>query len=291
MDLFGKRNAPSPSDQLLDKVRYVIAFRMMLSSCRDGTDGETDGLASYLGDQLMSLLGQLGIQALYRKSRGLLDKRSKLSCLVKEDEAACLEFVDIAYGYASGSYALHTVRRYNPGRWEQKIDAAYQKCRELASEWDNARHLEQELSAAPDAQTVVALVEATQDPQHSLKLLALSPKYDANSFTLYMAYLLTGKAAQAHKVLQSTTELHPADPRLHLSLGNFYWAALCNIANQMATIDLGPLRQVTLQVLNCDRTTARQRAENHFLNAVRMAKDRGVEQQANEQLASLRTID
>ncbi len=288
--MFRKRNASKPADELLDKVRYVISFRMMLSSRRDSTDGDTDGLATYLGDQLMSLLGQLGIQALYRKSRGLLDKRSKLSCLVKEHEAACLEFVDIAYGYASGSYALHAVHRYNPGRWEQKIDAAYHKCRELAGEWDNARHLEQQLSAAPDAQAVVAAIEATQDPQHTLKLLALSTKYDANSFTLYMAYLLTGKAAQAHRVLQSTAEFHPTDAKLHLSLGNFYWAALCNVTNQTATIDLGPLRQVTLQALNCDRTTARRRAENHFLNAVRMAKDRGVEQQANEQLASLRTI-
>ena len=289
--MFSKRNASRPSDELLDKVRYVISYRMMLSSCTRSSDGETDGLASYFGDQLMSLLGQLGIQAIYRKSRGILDKRSKLSCRVKEDEAVCLEFVDIAYGYASGSYALHAVHRYNPGRWEQKIDAAYHKCRELAGEWDNARHLEQQLGAAQDAQAVVALMEATQDPQHSLKLLALSPKYDANSFTLYMAYLLTGKAAQAHRVLQSTAEFHPADARLHLSLGNFYWAALCNVTKQTATIDLGPLRQVTLQALNCDRATARQRAENHFLNAVRLSKDRGVEQQAKEQLVSLRAID
>ena len=289
--MFGKRNASKPSDDLLDKVRYVISFRMVLSSCRESTDGETDSLASYLEDQLMSLLGQLGIQPLYRKSRGILDRRSKLSCRVKEDEALCLEFVDIAYGYASGSYTLHAVHRYNPGRWEQKIDAAYDKCRELAGEWDNARHLEQELSAAPDAQAVVALVEAAQDPQHSLKLLALSSKYDANSYTLYMAYLLTGKAAQAHEVLQSTAELHPADARLHLSLGNFYWAALCNVTNQSATIDLGPLRQVTLQALDCDRPTARRRAEDHFRHAVGMAKDRGVQQQANEQLVSLRKMD
>lgn len=141
--MFSKRNAPKPSDELLDKVRYIVSFRMLLSSSTKSSDGETDGLASYLGDQLMSLLGQLGIRTLYRKSRGILDRRSKLSCQVKENEAVCLEFVDIAYGYASGSYALHAVRRYNPGRWEQKIDAAYQKCRELAGEWDLTRHLEQ----------------------------------------------------------------------------------------------------------------------------------------------------
>ncbi len=288
--MFSKRNAPKPSDELLDKVRYIVSFRMLLSSSTKSSDGETDGLASYLGDQLMSLLGQLGIRTLYRKSRGILDRRSKLSCQVKENEAVCLEFVDIAFGYASGSYALHAVRRYNPGRWEQKIDAAYQKCRELAGEWDLTRHLEQQLSSAQDAQAVVALIEATQDPQHSLKLLTLSPRYDANSYTLYMAYLLIGKAAQAHRVVQSAAELHPADARLQLSLGNFYWAGLCNVTNQTATIDLGPLRQVTLQALNCDRATARQRAENHFLNAVRLSKDRGVEEQAKEQLASLRTL-
>ena len=286
--MFSKRNRVEPSEELLDKVRYIVSYRMSLSR-REGHDtAETEPLPSYLSNQLATFLDELGIQVLYRKSRGIVNKKSKLSHRVVERKAIRLDFVDASDSSHPGApCAPLAVNKYEPGHWEQKLDVAYQKCQELCNEWDRVRYLETQLSTTQDAEEVVRLIEATPDPEHTIKLLALSPNYDANSFALYMAYILTSKIKEAHRVLQSTVQLNPSDARLHLSLGNFYWAALCNATGWVPKTNPGPLKQITLQALGYDYETIRNMARSQFLEALRQSKNKDIEEQANAQLSTL----
>jgi len=289
--MFSKRNKVEPSEELLDKVRYIISFRVGLSRRKENKAAETEPLPSYLRHQLTSFLDEVGIQVLYRKSRGILDKKSKLSHRVVERKAIRLDFVDAADNSdVNASHTLQAVNRYEPGHWEQRLDAAYQKCQELSNEWDQARYLETQLSATQDAEEVVKLIEETPDPEHTIKLLALSPNYDANSFALYMAYILTGKIREAHRILQITVQLNPSDARLHLSLGNFYWAALCNAAGWAPKTNPGPLKQITLQALGYDYETIRNMTRSQFLEALRLSHNKDIEEQANAQLSTLMTM-
>ena len=224
--MFSKRNRVEPSAELLDKVRYIVSYRMSLSRRKGHDTAETEPLPSYLGNQLASFLDELGILVLYRKSRCILDKKSKLSHRVVERKAIRLDFVDASDSSDAGApCAPLAVNKYEPGHWEQKLDVAHQKCQELCNEWDQVRYLETQVGTTQDAEEVISLIEASPDPEHTIKLLALSPNYDANSFALYMAYVLTGKIREAHKVLQITAQLNPSDARLHLS-GQFLLGSL-----------------------------------------------------------------
>jgi tetratricopeptide (TPR) repeat protein len=289
--MFSKRNRVEPSAELLDKVRYIVSYRMSLSRREGNKAAETESQPSYLRNQLACVLDELGIQVLYRKSRGILDKKSKLFHRVVERKAVRLDFVDASDSSDAGApCAPLAVNKYEPGHWEQKLDIAYQKCQELCNEWDRVRYLETQLGTTQDAEEVVRLIEATPDPEHTIKLLALSPNYDANSFALYMAYILAGKIREAHKVLQSTVQLNPSDARLHLSLGNFYWAALCNATGWAAKTNPGPLKQITLQTLGYDYETVRNMARSQFLEALRLPHNKDIEEQANAQLSTLMTM-
>ena len=289
--MFSKRNRVEPSEELLNKVRYIVSYRMSLSRRKGHDTAETESLPSYLRNQLASFLDELGIQVLYRKSRGILDKKSKLSHRVVKRKAVRLDFVDAPdSSHPSAPCAPLAVNKYEPGHWEQKLDIAYQKCQELCDEWDRVRYLETQLSTTQDAEEVIRLIEATPDPEHTIKLLALSPNYDANSFALYMAYILAGKIREAHRVLQITVQLNPSDARLHLSLGNFYWAALCNATGWAPKTNPGPLKQITLQALGYDYETIRNMARSQFLEALRQSKNKDIEEQANAQLSILMTM-
>jgi len=289
--MFSKRNRVEPSAELLDKVRYIVSYRMSLSRRNEGGAAKTEPLPAYFRNQLVSFLDELGIQVLYRKSRGLLDRKTKLFHRVVDRKAIRLDFVDASDSNdASATHVLQAVNRYEPGHWEQKLDMAYQECQRLCNEWDRVRYLETQLGTTQGAEEVVRLVEATHDPEHTIKLLALSPNYDANSFALYMAYILTGKISEAHRVLQLTVQLNPSDARLHLSLGNFYWAALCNATGWAPKTNPGPLKQITLQVLGHDYETVRNMARSQFLEALRLSKNKDIEEQANAQLSILMTM-
>jgi len=289
--MFGKRNRVEPPAELLDKVRYIVSYRMTLSR-RSGADAaKTEPLPAYFANQLASSLDELGIQVLYRTSRGLFDKRSKLLHRVVERKAIRLDFVDaLDSNDASAARTLQAVNTYDPGHWEQKLDMVYQECQNLCNEWDRIRYLETQLKTTQDAEEVVRLVETTSDLEHTIKLLALSPNYDANSYALYMAYILAGKISQAHRVLQLTVQLNPSDARLHLSLGNFYWAALCNATGWPPRTNPGPLKQITLHVLGHDYETVRNMARGQFLEALRLSKNKDIEEQANAQLSILMTM-
>jgi len=289
--MFGKRNRSQPSEELLDKVRYIVSYRISMSRPKRSDAAETGQLPSYLRNQLTGFLDQLSIQVLYRKSRGILDKKSKLFHRVVERKAIRLDFVDASDSGGTGpSSGLLAVNKYGPGHWEQKLDIAYQKCRELRNDWDRALSLETELGTTQDADEVIRLIEASPNPEHAIELLALSPNYDANSFALYMAYILTGKIREAHKVLQYTVQLNPSDARLHLSLGNFYWAALCNVGGWAPGTSPGPLKQITLQSLGYDYETVRNMARSQFLEALRLSHNKDIEEQANAQLSALMTV-
>jgi len=290
--MFGKRNRVEPPAELLDKVRYIVSYRMSLYRRDGGSTAKTEPLPAYFRNQLASSLDELGIQVLYRKSRGLFDRKSKLSHRVVDKKAIRLDFVDASDSNDAGAaHTLQAVNRYEPGHWEQKLDMAYQECQKLCNEWDRVRYLETQLDTTQGAEEVVRLVEATPHPEHTVKLLALSPNYDANSYALYMAYILTGKISEAHTVLQITIQLNPTDARLHLSLGNFYWAALCNATGWAPKTNPGPLKQITLRVLGRDYKTVRKMARSQFLEALRLSKNKDIEEQANAQLSTLMTME
>jgi hypothetical protein len=289
--MFTRRNREEPSAELLDKVRYIVSYRMSLSRRTGGGAAKTEPLPAYFSNQLASLLDELGIQVLYRKSRGLFDKRRKLFQRVVDRKAIRLDFVDATdCDDAGATHSLQSVNKYEPGHWEEKLDRAYQECQKLCNEWDRVRHLETQLATTQGAEEVVGLVEETPDPEHTMKLLALSPNYDANSFALYMAYILAGNIRKAHRVLQITVQLNPSDARLRLSLGNFYWAALCNATGWPPETNPGPLKQITLQALGYDYETVCNMARSQFLEALRLSKNKDIDEQANAQLSILTTM-
>ena len=77
--------------------------------------------------------------------------------------------------------------------------------------------------------------------------------------------------------------------RLHLSHGNYYWAALSNARGWAEGRDPGPLRQVTLDVLDIPYEKARSLARTHYLEAMRLSTRREIEEEAGAQLSALRS--
>ena len=72
--------------------------------------------------------------------------------------------------------------------------------------------------------------------------------------------------------------------------GNFYWAALCNATGWASETNPGPLKQITLQALGYDYETVRNMARSQFLEALRLSKNKDIEEQANAQLSILMTM-
>jgi len=287
-----RKDKLEPPEELLDKVRNIPVYRIGLSLRLGKALGETSQLRSYLGDQLDSLLSELSLEVSCRESGGIFGNKNRLSYQVVEKKQIRLEFIDIVRGSGAGaSRSLQSVRKYEPGDWEQKVDLVYQKCLELRNDWNQVLSLEKQLHTTEDAERIVKLIEATRDVEYTIKILALSANYDANTTILHMAYLLTGRVRQACKVLETAVQLNQADAQLHLALGNFYWAALCNAKGWAPGLDVGPLKQITLETLGCSYEIARNIAETQFLDAIKLSTNRKLGEQANSQLVTLRMMN
>lgn len=280
-----------PTAELLSQVRGVTLFRLEMEPRKGRGTGEGIRVKGHLAKELIAFLESLGIQVLHKRDKGLLRRGLRLAYRVVEGKDVRLDFVDSVDG-AGGEQptALQAVRKYRPGPWEEKAAQAYDKCCELREDLAQLSLLEERLSGAGDAAEVVNLMKATGNEDRAIHLLALSDRYEANSYTVYMSYVMSGRIGDAYKALRSILEPNPEDARLHLALGNFYWASLCNVVGWSPEANPGPLRKITLQALGCNQDRARTLAENHFVEAMRLAGETDVRDQANEQLTVLRSL-
>jgi tetratricopeptide (TPR) repeat protein len=280
-----------PTEELLTRVRGVTLFRMEMEPRKARTTREGGRLRAQVAKELMAFLEGLGLQVLHKKDKGLLRREPRLAHRVVEGKDVRLDFVDRIEDAREGQpTALLAIRKYRAGPWEEKVGQAYEKCSELREDLNQLGLLEKRLSGAGDAAEVVNVMKATGNEDRAIQLLALSDQYEANSYTVYMSYVMSGRIGDAYRALRSILELNPEDARLHLALGNFYWASLCNVLGWSPEANPGPLRKITLQALGCNQDQAKTLAENHFVEAMRLAGEAEVRNQANEQLTVLRSL-
>ncbi len=140
---------------------------------------------------------------------------------------------------------------------------------------------------SPEA--VVALLDSLPDKEDMVKMLCLTSRRSGNAYTLYMSHILAERIPEAHHIIEVAIELNPNDARLHLTLGNFYWAALSNAKGWGAGKDPGPLRFVTLDALQLPYEKARSLARTHYLEAMRLSTHKEIEEEAGTQLSTLRS--
>ncbi len=289
MDL--RRRRERPSDETLERVRFIVAFRSRHAPPKTPQGIiETDPLGTLLYNQMIAKLDALSLAVLYHKGRGLLDKVEKLHYRVTEHKAIRLEFVDrMTIGVVDGPRELVSVGRYQPGGWEERLGEAYDECLRLSVQMDEVLALEDQLTKCETPEDVIALLESTRDKEEMLKMLCLTPKRSSNAYTLYMSHILAERITEAHRIIEVAINLNPNDARLHLTLGNFYWAALSNAKGWGAGKDPGPLRLVTLDVLQLPYEKARSLARTHYLEAMRLSTHREIEEEAGTQLSTLRS--
>ncbi len=286
-----RKQRERPSDETLERVRYIVVFRARHSPPKPA-DGaiETNPLGSLFYSQMMSFVESRELAVLYHRGRGMFDKHDKLHYRITEHRAVRLEFVDrLTVDAIDGPHELVSIGKYTSGGWEDRLKEVHDECLRLSDQIDHTASVEELLSESQDPLDVVALLDSAPDREGLLKMLCLSQKRSTNAYTLYMSHLLTDRIAEAYGVIQTAIELNPGDARLHLSLGNFYWAALSNARGWAEGRDPGPLRQVTLDALDMPYEKARSLARTHYLEAMRLSTRREIEEEAGAQLSALRS--
>jgi len=283
------RHKDRPADETLERVRFIVVFRARNAPPKTATT-ETNPLSESMYALMMSRLDELGIAVQYRKGRGLFEKKDELHYRVGEHKDVRLEFVDrLTIGAIDGPRELVSIGRYVAGSWEDRLKTAYDECLRLTVQMDEIGAIEDRLVESSNPEDVVAIVDALPDRDTTLGMLFLGPKRSSNAYTLYMSYILVDRVQDAHAIIEKAVELNPNDARLHLSLGNFYWAALCNAKGWAAGRDPGPLSVVTLDSMDMTYEKARSLARTHYLEAMRLSTHREIEEEAGSQLSTLRS--
>ena len=286
------RRKERPSDETIERARFIVAFRATHapSKSRQGPQVEPDPLSTDFYTQLVAKLDSLGLAVLFRRGKGLFDKEEKVHYRVMEHKAIRLEFADrLTLGVVDGPRELVGITKYTPGGWEERLREAYDEALRLSVMQDTVTSMEDRLAKSENPEDVIALFDAAPDPDAMLRMLCLSAKRSSNAYTLYMSHILTDRIQDAHHILERAIDLNPNDARLHLTLGNFYWAALSNAKGWGAGKDPGPLRMVTLDALEMPYEKARSLARTHYLEAMRLSSRREIEEEAGAQLSTLRS--
>lgn len=279
-----------PTDELLERVRFVVTFRARYAPSKRVGLSEPNPLGSHLYTHLMTTLQERNLSVLFRKGRGFFDKEDKLHHRVMEGRTLRLDFVDrLTIGAIDGPRELVSINKYSRGGWEDALKEVYDECLRLSVEADKVLALEDALASAESPEDVIKLLEGCEDRDGTLRMLCLTPKRSSNAFTLYMSYIMAERVADALAVIETALEANPDDARLHLTLGNFYWAALCNARGWPEGKDPGPLRFVTLEALDMPYEKARSLARTHYLEAMRLSTHRETEEEASAQLSTLRS--
>ena len=283
------RHKDRPADETLERVRFIVVFRARNAPPKVPAP-EANPLGEAMYSQLMGRMDELGISVQYRRGRGLFEKKDELHYRVGDSKDVRLEFVDrLTVGAIDGPRELVSIGRYAPGSWEDRLKVAYDECLHLTVQMDEVGAIEDRLIESSNPEDVVALADSLPDREGTLGMLFLGPKRSSNAYTLYMSYILVNRVQDAHAVIEKAIELNPNDARLHLSLGNFYWAALCNAKGWAAGRDPGPLGVVTLDSLDMSYEKARSLARTHYLEAMRLSTHREIEEEAGSQLSTLRS--
>jgi len=278
-----------PADEVLERVRFIVVFRARNAPPKPPTP-ETNPLSEAMYARMMARLEELGIAVQYRRGRGLFEKKDELHYRVSEQREVRLEFVDrLTVGVIEGPRELVSIGKYVGGSWEERLKAAYDECLHLTVQMDEASAIEGRLLESSNPEDVVAIIDSLPDREAALSMLFLGPKRSSNAYTIYMSYILVDRVADAHEIIGKAIELNPDDARLHLSLGNFYWAALCNAKGWAPGREPGPLSVVTLDSLEMSYEKARSLARTHYLEAMRLSTHREIEEEAGSQLSTLRS--
>ncbi|TFH35313.1 MAG: hypothetical protein E4G93_03965 [Dehalococcoidia bacterium] len=285
------RQKDRPSDETLEGVRNIVAFRARHAPPKPSQEViEADPLGALFYSQLMSLLESLGLAVQYHRGKGVFDKKDKLHYRISEHKAVRLEFVDrLTVGAIDGPRELASIGKYVSGSWEERLKEGSDEAVRLDDQIEHVAAVEAQLSKSQEAADVVALLDSSPDREGLLNMLCLSEKRSANAYTLYMSHILADRIADAHAIIETAIELNPNDARLHLSLGNFYWAAISNARGWAEGSNPGPLAQVTLDSLEMPYEKARSLARTHYLEAMRLSTRREIEEEAGSQLSTLRS--
>ena len=286
-----RRQRERPSDETIERVRFIVSFRATYAPSKTRpVPADADPLSTEFYTQLIAKLDGLGLAVLFHKGKGLFDKEEKLRYRVTEHKVIRLEFADrLTVGVVDGPRELVSVGRYTPGAWEERLKEAYDECLRLSVLLDDVTAMEDRLAKSETPEDVVALLDSVNDREGMLRMLCLSAKRSTNAYTLYMSHILADRVSEAHHIIETAVELNPADARLHLTMGNFYWAALSNAKGWGSGKDPGPLRLVTLDRLELSYEKARSMARTHYLEAMRLSSRREIEEEASAQLSTLRS--
>ena len=229
-------------------------------------------------------------------SKGLFQRKRRVIYQVTEEQPegskVRLEFIDVVGRGGTGiSQELETVQRCELGDWIQKIESVYQKCLDIRNRREQIPPLERRLQEIENAEEIIKLIEEAKEPPKTINLLLLSQNYDFNVTILFWAYLTTGRVSDVVSIVREAARLHPKDAPVHLILGNLYWTALRNEVGWAPGSDVGPLEQLTLEVMGCNYGIAAGSAESLYEDAIRLAKDDKTRKHALEQLKSLKLMD
>jgi hypothetical protein len=198
---------------------------------------------------------------------------------VLEHKTIRLEFADrLTLGVVDGPRELVSIGRYSPGNWEDRLKEAYDECLRLTVTLDEVTAAEDKLAKSETPEDVVGLLDSAQDREAMLRLLCLSSKRSTNAYTLFMSHILADRIVEAHHIIDTAVELNPTSA-MHLTLGNFYWAALSNAKGWGSGKEPGPLRAVTLDSLDMSYEKARSLARTHYLEAMRLSSRREIEEE------------
>jgi len=286
-----RRQRERPADETIERIRFIVRFRAAHAAHKGRpAAAESDPLSAEFYAQLIAKLDGLGIAVLFRKGKGLFEKEEKLYYRVMEHKDVRLEFADrLTVGVVDGPRELVNIGRYTRGSWEERLKEAYDECLRLSVLLDEVTSMEDVLAKSETPEDVVALLDSAADREAMLRMLSLSAKRSTNAYTLYMSHILADRIRDAHHIIETATELNPTDARMHLTLGNFYWAALSNAKGWGTGKDPGPLRQVTLDSLELSYEKARSLARTHYLEAMRLSSRKEIEEEASAQLSTLRS--
>lgn len=287
-----------PPEELLKKVRFASQY---FSEIDEETQKlwkdrmEFPFINTGIRDELLNDLhinaGTIRISS-SALSKGVFERKRRVIYQVTEGNKVRLEFTDaIRKGAAGTTQELEIIQKYDSGDWIQKLESVCQSCLDIRNRREQIPPLEIRLQEIEDAEEIIKLIEETKEPQKTINLLLLSQNYDPNSTILFWAYLRTGRVSDAVKIIREAWRLHPKDAPVHVILGNLYWTALRNEVGWAPGSDVGPLEQLTLEVMGCNYATAAGSAEMLYKDAIRLAKDDKTRKHALEQLKSLQLMD
>ena len=100
---------------------------------------------------------------------------------------------------------------------------------ELNNQWNSVSRLIDQLgSSSHTPEEIIGLIEATGNPEQTIKLLAMSSDWESICATISFAYTVLGRCKEAVFVYETILSIYPENVYCHLALGKLFWGALYN---------------------------------------------------------------